>query len=149
MRLYTIMDFGLNILNGLLTISLIGVSIFLWYIGEATAGTIAAASALAIRLNAMTGWIMWAVSSFFRELGVIQEGMGTLADPIKLRDHENANILEITKAQIEVKSLSHHYGLKSGGLNKLNVTFRENEKVGLVGRSGACLLYTSDAADDP
>ena len=137
MRLYTIMDFGLNILNGLLTISLIGVSIFLWYIGEATAGTIAAASALAIRLNAMTGWIMWAISSFFRELGVIQEGMGTLADPIKLRDHENANILEITKAQIEVKSLSHHYGLKSGGLNKLNVTFRENEKVGLVGRSGA------------
>lgn len=137
MRLYTIMDFGLNILNGLLTISLIGVSIFLWYIGEATAGTIAAASALAIRLNAMTGWIMWAVSSFFRELGVIQEGMGTLADPIKLRDKENANILEITKAQIEVKSLSHHYGLKSGGLNKLNVTFRENEKVGLVGRSGA------------
>ena len=137
MRLYTIMDFGLNILNGLLTISLIGVSIFLWYIGEATAGTIAAASALAIRLNAMTGWIMWAVSSFFRELGVIQEGMGTLADPIKLRDQEDANILEITKAQIEVKSLSHHYGLKSGGLNKLNVTFRENEKVGLVGRSGA------------
>ena len=116
---------------------MIGVSIFLWYIGEATAGTIAAASALAIRLNAMTGWIMWAISSFFRELGVIQEGMGTLADPIKLRDQENANILEITKAQIEVKSLSHHYGLKSGGLNKLNVTFRENEKVGLVGRSGA------------
>ncbi len=137
MRLYTIMDFGLNILNGLLTISLIGVSIFLWFIGEATAGTIAAASALAIRLNAMTGWIMWAISSFFRELGVIQEGMGTLADPIKLRDRENANILEITKAQIEVKSLSHHYGLKSGGLNRLNVTFRENEKVGLVGRSGA------------
>ena len=34
MRLYTIMDFGLNILNGLLTISLIGVSIFLWYIGR-------------------------------------------------------------------------------------------------------------------
>ena len=85
----------------------------------------------------MTGWIMWAVFSFFRELGVIQEGMGTLADPIKLRDKENANIFEITKAQIEVKSLSHHYGLKSGGLNKLNVTFRENEKVGLVGRSGA------------
>ena len=137
MRLYTIMDFGLNILNGLLTTSLIGMSLYLWYIGEATAGTIAAASALAIRLNAMTGWIMWAISSFFRELGVIQEGMDTLADPIKLKDQENAENLEITKARIKVKNLSHHYGLKKGGLNKLSVTFKENEKVGLVGRSGA------------
>ena len=137
MRLYTIMDFGLNILNGLLTTSLIGMSLYLWYIGEATAGTIAAASALAIRLNAMTGWIMWAISSFFRELGVIQEGMDTLADPIKLKDQENAENLELTKARIKVKNLSHHYGLKKGGLNKLSVTFKENEKVGLVGRSGA------------
>ena len=137
MRLYTIMDFGLNILNGLLTTSLIGMSLYLWYIGEATAGTIAAASALAIRLNAMTGWIMWAISSFFRELGVIQEGMDTLADPIKLKDQENAENLEVTKAKIKVKNLSHHYGLKKGGLNKLSVTFKENEKVGLVGRSGA------------
>jgi len=137
MRLYTIMDFGLNILNGLLITSLIGMSLYLWYLGQATTGSIAAASALAIKLNAMTGWIMWAISSFFRELGVIQEGMDTLADPIKLKDQENAENLEITKARIEVKSLSHHYGLKRGGLNKLNVTFRENEKVGLVGRSGA------------
>ena len=137
MRLYTIMDFGLNILNGLLTTSLIGMSLYLWYLGEATAGTIAAASALAIRLNAMTGWIMWAISSFFRELGVIQEGMDTLADPIKLKDQENAENLEVTKARIKVKNLSHHYGLKKGGLNKLSVTFKENEKVGLVGRSGA------------
>jgi ATP-binding cassette subfamily B multidrug efflux pump len=112
-------------------------SLYLWYIGEATAGTIAAASALAIRLNAMTGWIMWAISSFFRELGVIEEGMGTLADPIRLRDQKNAKDLKITNAKIEVKRLSHHYGLKKGGLNKLSVTFKENEKVGLVGRSGA------------
>ena len=137
MRLYTIMDFGMNILNGLLTTSLIGMSLYLWYIGEATAGTIAAASALAIRLNAMTGWIMWAISSFFRELGVIEEGMGTLADPIRLKDQEGAKNLQITSARIEVNSLSHHYGLKKGGLNKLSVTFKENEKVGLVGRSGA------------
>ena len=137
MRLYTIMDFGMNILNGLLTTSLIGMSLYLWYIGEATAGTIAAASALAIRLNAMTGWIMWAISSFFRELGVIEEGMGTLADPIRLKDQKGAKNLQITSARIEVNSLSHHYGLKKGGLNKLSVTFKENEKVGLVGRSGA------------
>ena len=63
----------------------------------------------------MTGWIMWAISSFFRELGVIQEGMDTLADPIKLKDQENAENLEVTKARIKVKkNLSHHYGLKKG-----------------------------------
>jgi ATP-binding cassette, subfamily B, multidrug efflux pump len=54
--------------------------------GTASLGVVAAAAALTLRLNAMTGWIMWAVSSFFRNLGVIAEGMETIAQPITLTD---------------------------------------------------------------
>ena len=53
-------------------------------------GTVAAASALVLRLNAMTGWIMWSLSSLFQNVGVIREGMETIAQPIALTDAPGA-----------------------------------------------------------
>ena len=52
----------------------------------ASVGLVAAATALTLRLNAMTGWIMWALTTFFRQLGVVAEGMETIAQPIDLVD---------------------------------------------------------------
>jgi ATP-binding cassette subfamily B multidrug efflux pump len=63
MRLFTIMDVALTVLNGLLIVAVVGWAVWLWAGGAATVGTVAAATALTLRLNAMTGWIMWAVSS--------------------------------------------------------------------------------------
>jgi ATP-binding cassette subfamily B multidrug efflux pump len=82
MRLFTIMDVALTILNGLLIVAVVGWAVWLWAGDAATVGTVAAATALTLRLNAMTGWIMWAVSSFFRSLGVVAEGMETITEPI-------------------------------------------------------------------
>ena len=62
----------------------------LWQQGTATVGTVAAASALTLRLNAMTGWIMWSLSSLFQNVGVIREGMETIAQPIQLTDAPGA-----------------------------------------------------------
>ena len=75
MRIVTIMDVGLAGLNGFLIVAVIGYAVWMWSNGAATLGTIAAASALTLKLNAMTGWIMWAVSSLFQNLGTIAEGM--------------------------------------------------------------------------
>jgi ATP-binding cassette subfamily B multidrug efflux pump len=86
MRLFTIMDVVLTVLNGLLIVAVVGWAVWLWAGDAATVGTVAAATALTLRLNAMTGWIMWAVSSFFRSLGVVAEGMETIAQPITLTD---------------------------------------------------------------
>ena len=100
-------------------------------------GVVAAAAALVMRLNAMTGWIMWAVTSFFRELGVVSEGMRTIAQPLDLVDTAEAKPLKVRNAEIRFTNLSHHYGKLSGGLDQMNLTIRPCEKVGLVGRSGA------------
>ena len=100
-------------------------------------GVVAAAAALTLRLNAMTGWIMWAVSSFFRELGVVAEGMETIAQPITLVDTSDAKPLVLGNGRIEVQNLTHHYGRPSGGLEAVNLTVKPGEKIGLVGRSGA------------
>ncbi|MEM9350319.1 MAG: ABC transporter ATP-binding protein [Pseudomonadota bacterium] len=137
MRIFTVMDGILTFLNGLLIVSVIGWGLFLWTGGNATVGVIAAASALVLRLNAMTGWIMWAMTSFFQNLGVIQEGMETISQPIELLDRPGATALELTEGKIELESLSHHYGRQKGGLDAISLTIEPGQKVGLVGRSGA------------
>ena len=137
MRIYTAMDAFLVTLNGLLIVSVIGWAIYLWTNGSASVGVVAAAASLVMRLNAMTGWIMWAVTSFFRELGVVSEGMRTIAQPLNLVDTADAKPLTVRNAEIRFTNLSHHYGKLSGGLDQMNLTIRPGEKVGLVGRSGA------------
>ena len=137
MRIFTKMDVALTALNGFLVVGVVGWAIALWMQGAASVGVVAAASALTLRLNAMTGWIMWSLSSFFRSLGVVAEGMETIAQPITLKDAEDAKPLSLREGRIEIQSLSHHYGRGSGGLDGIDLTIRPGEKIGLVGRSGA------------
>ncbi|WP_271950586.1 ABC transporter ATP-binding protein [Ruegeria faecimaris] len=137
MRIFTIMDAVLVALNGLLIVGVVGWAIALWMQGSATVGVVAAATALTLRLNAMTGWIMWALTSFFRQLGVVAEGMETIAQPIDLLDAPQAKLLHLSNGKIEVRDLSHHYGRKTGGLDHINLTIEPGEKIGLIGRSGA------------
>ena len=137
MRIFTIMDAVLVSLNGLLIVGVVGWAIYLWMQGSASVGVVAAATALTLRLNAMTGWIMWALTSFFRQLGVVAEGMQTIAQPVDLLDQQGATPLDLTSGAIELRDLSHHYGRETGGLDHVNISIRPGEKIGLIGRSGA------------
>lgn len=137
MRIFTKMDVALVALNGLLIVGVVGWGIALWMQGQASAGVVAAAATLTLRLNAMTGWIMWALTSFFRELGVVAEGMQTIAQPIELKDSPQAKGISLSEGKIELQALSHHYGRETGGLDQIDLTIRPGEKIGLIGRSGA------------
>lgn len=137
MRVFTIMDISLTALNGLLIIGVVGWAVALWMQGAASVGVVAAATALTLRLNAMTGWIMWAVSTFFRSLGIVSEGLETISQPITLLDAPDAKRLELSAGEIAFAELSHHYGRGAGGLDKISFTLKPGEKIGLVGRSGA------------
>ncbi len=137
MRIFTLMDFMLVVLNGLLIVAVVGWAIWLWMQGSASVGVVAAATALTLRLNAMTGWIMWALTSFFRQLGVVAEGMETIAQPIDLVDSPAAKSLQMSDGKLEIQNLSHHYGRGSGGLDQISLTINPGEKIGLIGRSGA------------
>ncbi len=137
MRLYTKMDFGLVFLNGLLIVGVVGWAIWLWMQGQASVGAVAAATALTLRLNAMTGWIMWALTTFFRQLGVVAEGMQTIAQPITLADAPDAVPLTVKRGEIVMAGVRHSYGRAGGGLEQVDLRIAPGEKVGLVGRSGA------------
>lgn len=137
MRIVTRMDVALTALNGALIISVTGLAMWLWYQGQATVGVVASATALVLRLNNMTYWIMWAMTNLVQSLGVVAEGMQTIAQPIGLTDAPAAKPLNFKVGLIEIENLSHHYGRGQGGLKGVNLTIRPGEKIGLVGRSGA------------
>jgi ATP-binding cassette, subfamily B, multidrug efflux pump len=137
MRIITTMDVALTTLNGFLIVSITGLAIWLWAQGSATAGVVAAAAALALRLNNMTYWIMWAMTNLVQNLGVVAEGMETIAQPLTLTDRPDAVPLKLTQGSIRIEHLSHHYGRDAGGLDDITLTIAPGEKVGLVGRSGA------------
>lgn len=137
LRLMTEMSFGLNVINGLLITGVLGPALWLWSIGEISVGEVAAASALTVRLNGMSGWIMWVTIRLFEHFGVIREGLRSIAVPHELTDAPGAPDLVLTKGEIRFDGLTHHYGKGSGGLENVSITVRPGEKVGLVGRSGA------------
>jgi ATP-binding cassette subfamily B multidrug efflux pump len=137
MRIYTIMDIVLVALNGLLVVGVTGWAIWLWMQGTASTGTVAAATALTLRLNAMTGWIMWAVTTFFRSLGIVAEGMETIAQETTLVDSPGAKPLELREGRLKFDNLTHHYGRDLGGLDSIQLQIEPGQKVGLIGRSGA------------
>ena len=137
LRLMTRLTFGLASMNGFLMVGVIGPAIWLWTQGLVSIGEVAAASALTIRLNGMTGWIMWVTVRLFEHAGVIREGLQSVAVPQAVTDKPNAPELDLSKGQIEVVNLSHHYGKGKGGLDGINMTINPGEKIGLVGRSGS------------
>ena len=137
MRIFTLMDVGLTLINGFLIVAVVGWAVWLWSVESATIGVVAIAASLVLRLNAMTGWIMWALTSFFRNLGIVAEGMETIAQPITLVDDADAKALDAGPGRIEFTDLSHHYGRSTGGLESVNLVVEPGQKVGLVGRSGA------------
>ncbi|WP_133489222.1 ABC transporter ATP-binding protein [Aliiroseovarius marinus] len=137
LRLMTELSFGLNVLNGLLITGVLGTSIWFWTRGVVTVGEVAAASALTIRLNGMSGWIMWVTVRLFEHAGVIREGLRSIAVEHEVTDAPNAPALALTKGEIQFDGLTHHYGKGSGGLDNVTLSVHPGEKVGLVGRSGA------------
>ena len=138
MRLVTWMDLGLVTINGLLMAGVVGYSIWLWSIGVGSVGAVAAATALVLRLNSMTMWIMWALSSLFQNLGVIMEGMETITAPIGLNDRADAKPLVVSGGAIRFAGVRHTYGKAGGGgLDGVDLEIAPGERIGLVGRSGA------------
>ena len=137
MRVLVTMDLALTVLNGLLIVAVIGWAGVLWYQGQTTVGAVAAAGALVLRLNNLTYWLMWATTSLVQALGVVAEGMDTIAQPLSQQDRPDARPLQLREGRIEFREVSHHYGKGAGGLDRVTLTVAAGERVGIVGRSGA------------
>ncbi|HSQ72991.1 MAG TPA: ABC transporter ATP-binding protein, partial [Rubrivivax sp.] len=139
MRLITTFMTTLSALNALLLVSTAAIGITLWAQGTIDAGTVATALPLAWTIANVAGWVSWEVTGIFENIGVVQEGMETIAVPHAMSDRPQARELEVTRGEIRIEHLTFTYGRDDGMkvLNDLNLVIRPGERVGVVGRSGA------------
>ncbi len=142
MRLSTLMTSTLQILSGVLIFTMAAISISLWYNNAITTGAIAFAIGLTLRIKAMSQWIIWEVASLFEDVGVIQDGVETIARERSIKDDEDARPLAVSRGEIRFEDVTFDYGRVAPVrgrtvVDHLNLTIRPGEKVGLVGRSGA------------
>jgi len=124
-------------LNLLLVGSTVGFGLYLWTHDQASAGMIATATALSLRVTGLSHWIMWQIASLFENLGVVKDGVNSLVSPIALQDEPNADTLEVSAGKIEFKNVRYAYNDNDSIFENLNLTVNPGEKVGIVGRSGA------------
>lgn len=121
----------------LLVFSTAAVSLSLWSFGWISAGAIATAAALALRLKGFAQWIMWEFATLFEHIGTVQDGMETLSKPHTVLDLPKATALEVSKGEIRFEAVDFAYDEHRPLLKQFNLQIKAGEKVGLVGRSGA------------
>ncbi|WP_223481752.1 MULTISPECIES: ABC transporter ATP-binding protein [unclassified Pseudomonas] len=136
-RVVTSMDVVITSMNGLLIVSTTGLALWLWTQSLITVGAIALATGLVIRIVNMSGWIMWVVTGIFENIGMVQDGLQTISQPVSVTDHAEAKPLTVARGEVRFEHVDFHYGKKSGIIGDLNLTIKPGEKIGLIGPSGA------------
>src|SRR5246500_140956 len=136
-RLLTAFGTILDVLNALLIAGSGALALLLWRYGAVEVGAIAMVLPLTLQLTNMSRQIAMRITEIFEDIGVVQEGMITIARPLQLPDAAAARPLAVRAGRIEFKNVSFGYGREVGVLQNFNLTIAPGEKIGLVGRSGA------------
>jgi len=141
MRLVSAFEIVNHTLSMGLTAGMAAMSLWLWSRGEVGVGAVAASTAMALRLQGMSHWIMWEMTGLFESIGTVQDGMKTLSRPRAVVDAPDARELNVPRGEVRFEQVSFHYGgAEEPGrrvIDALSLTVRPGEKIGLVGRSGA------------
>ncbi|WP_307942330.1 ABC transporter ATP-binding protein [Pseudomonas mosselii] len=136
-RVITSMDVVITSLNGLLVVTTTGLALWLWSQSLISVGAIALATGLVIRIVNMSGWIMWVVNGIFENIGMVQDGLQTIAQPVTVSDRPNAAALKVSRGAVRFDHVDFHYGKGGKVIDALNLDIRPGEKIGLIGPSGA------------
>ncbi|MBL8445758.1 MAG: ABC transporter ATP-binding protein [Zoogloeaceae bacterium] len=141
MRLVSGIEVTVHGLSMLLILGTAGVALWLWSNGQVGVGALAAATAMALRLNGMSHWVMWEMASLFENVGTVQDGINTLSRPHQVTDRPGAQPIAVTRGEIRFEDVSFAYGATGPQarrvIDHLDLVIRPGEKIGVVGRSGA------------
>ena len=130
-----------EIVNQTLVVALIlgagGYAVWLWSHDVVSAGAVAAVTAMSLRVNGMSHWIMWQMASLFESIGTVQDGIATLTKAQTVRDAPGAAPLQVQRGEVRFEQVGFHYNGEKQVIDRLDLTVQPGEKIGLVGRSGA------------
>jgi len=131
--------FCLALMNAALLTATAAVGLWLWSAGVVDVATVATALPLVWQIANVAGWVSWEVTGIFENIGVVQEGMQTIAVPHSGADRPGAVDLVVSRGEIRFEDVSFAYGRSTGEpvIDRLSLVVRPGERVGLVGRSGA------------
>lgn len=136
-RVITSMDAAITTLNGLLIVSTTGLALWLWSVSLISVGAIALATGLVIRIVNMSGWIMWVVNGIFENIGMVQDGLQTISQPVSVKDQKAAPKLKVDRGNVRFENVDFYYGKGHKIIDGLTLDIRPGEKIGLIGPSGA------------
>jgi ATP-binding cassette subfamily B multidrug efflux pump len=137
MRLVSGFEVTNHTLSMLLILSTCGMALWLWTRGQVGIGAVAAATAMALRLNGISHWMMWEMAMLFEHIGTVQDGMNTLSRPHAVVDRSGALPLQVRQGEVCFDNVTFAYGGERKVIEGLSLRIKPGEKIGLVGRSGA------------
>ena len=136
-RLLTWFGTLLKLLDAFLIAGAGAMALLLWQKGYVEVGAIAMVLPLTLQLANTSRQIAVQITDLFEEIGIVQEGMMTIARPLQLIDPPGAEPLVVKDGGIAFDAVRFGYGRETGVLDNFSLTVRPGEKIGLVGRSGA------------
>ncbi len=137
MRLASLLDTSTFAVNAFLTLSTAVIGVSLWLAGNVSAGAVAVAITMALRINGLSQYIMWESAMLFENIGTVTDGMATLSKPHTILDKPQALALKIEHGTIAFNHVDFSYESGKPLLNGFNLQIKAGEKVGLIGRSGS------------
>jgi ATP-binding cassette subfamily B multidrug efflux pump len=136
-RLVTLFALTLSCLNASLVVATAAFAIVLNLRGLIGVGTVAMALPLTWQIVNISGWVAFQITAIFENVGVVQEGIQTIARPHELTDRPDAKPLLVARGAIDFRDVSFGYGQERGVIQDLTLAVAPGEKIGLVGPSGA------------
>src|SRR5262249_23439132 len=121
-RLLTMFGTLLNVLNALLIAG--AIALILWQRGAVEVGIIAMVLPLTLQLTNMSRQIAVQITDLFEEIGIVQEGMITIARPLQLIDPPDAKALAVREGRISFEDVRFGYGRETGVLEGFSLTLR-------------------------
>ena len=113
------------------------VGLLLWKDNAVGAGAVAVALAVILRLHGLSHWIMWEVSALFENIGIVRDGINTLATERDVVDQPDATELTVDSGRVDFRHVSFDYVDELPVIKDMTLQIAAGEKVGIVGRSGA------------
>src|SRR5258708_35810757 len=77
-----------------------GVTLWLWTRGQVGVGAVAAATAMALRLNGISHWVMLEMASVFEQIGTVHDVITTLALSPTVQDRPDAQPPRVTRVEL-------------------------------------------------
>ena len=137
LRVLTMLDVSVQLLNYTLLISTTALALYLWGLGHITSGSIAIAIAVSIRVINMSRWMMWEIGAIFENIGTVYDGITTIAQPQTILDPVNPKMLDKVTGELTFSHVHFSYRADKEIISDLSLHIKAGEKVGLVGPSGA------------